>query len=159
MWKNEFDTIMICKEDINIPDSQQLINELSNVLSEITGDSGKGSFDPSDILNIRSLFVVARNRLGEAVGCGAFRPISNNIAEIKRMYAKYKNKGIGAKILHYLEEQAKEFGYTKIWLETRKVNEAAVNFYSKNGYQQIKNYGKYINHSKVICFEKELINS
>lgn len=145
----------ISKENINSKEAIELINELSHELSKITGDSGRGSFMNSDIDNPRSMFIIARED-GKAVGCGAFREISSEIAEIKRMYSRKKSSGIGDKMLQYLEEQAKEFGYKKIVLETRKCNENAVKFYLNNGYQTISNYGKYEYMTEAICFEKML---
>jgi ribosomal protein S18 acetylase RimI-like enzyme len=49
-------------------------------------------------------------------------------------------------------------GYSKLWLETRIINERAVEFYKKRGYHQISNYGKYVENEKAICFEKILKN-
>lgn len=148
-------TLSIAKENINSKEANDLIEELSFELTKITGNSGKSSFENSDLYNPRSIFVIAREN-GNTVGCGAFREISNEIAEIKRMYARKKSCGIGNKILSYLEEQAKEFGYNKIILETRKCNEKAVNFYLENGYKIISNYGKYETMEDAICFEKIL---
>lgn len=149
--------LSITKENINSIEAKELIKELSSELRKITGNTGKGSFENSDIDNPRSIFIVAREN-GNAIGCGALREISNEIAEIKRVYARKKSSGIGKKILIYLEEQAQEFGYKKIILETRKCNEIAVNFYLKNDYKVISNYGKYINREEAICFEKILNN-
>lgn len=135
-------------------DSQMLLEELSIKLSDITGNSGKTSFDINDVKVPRSLFVVARNKNNVAVGCGAIRLISNEIAEIKRMYSK--EKGCGSAILEYLELKAKELNYKELWLETRRINEYAVNFYLKRGYSEIPNYGKYKNRPEAICFAKIL---
>ncbi len=150
------DTYTISIESPNTKDAFQLMNELSDTLVSITGDSGRNSFDIKDIDDPRALFVIARNETCEAIGCGAFRPINDHIAEVKRMYTKYTNLGIGTKILLYLEMQAKMLGYTVIWLETRMINEQAISFYLKNGYYKIPNYGKYIGNLQAICFEKYL---
>jgi GNAT superfamily N-acetyltransferase len=147
--------VTIEREDIVSKEAIDLIDELSMELSNITGNSGRGSFDNSDINNPRSLFVIAKEN-GIAVGCGAFRELSNDTAEIKRMYTRIKSCGIGKRILSYLEEQAKELGYKRIVLETRKCNKNAVNFYLKNGYYEIYNYGKYVDMIEAICFEKLL---
>lgn len=137
-------------------DAIVLMEELSEALKSITGDSGKNSFNLDDVCVIRSLFVIAYDESGEAVGCGAIRPIDEKIAEVKRMFAKVKTKGIGSEILSYLEMEAKKLGYSSIWLETRLINEQAVSFYKKRGYCKISNYGKYVNNTKAICFEKKL---
>lgn len=147
--------ISIKEEEIDSEDGKRLIEKLSDTLEKITGSSGKDSFDNSDMLNPRSIFVIARDE-NKAVGCGALREITSDIAEIKRMYAVEKNRGIGKMILLKLENKAKEFGYLKVVLETRKCNKNAVRFYLSNGYRIIDNYGKYKEMAQAICFEKLL---
>lgn len=141
----------------NESDAILLMEELSQTLEDITGASGKNSFNSEDVCVPRSLFVIAYDEKNEPVGCGAIRPIDENIAEVKRMFARVKTKGVGTQILAYLEMQAKKLGYSAIWLETRLINEDAVLFYKKNGYSKIPNYGKYVSNPKAICFEKKLI--
>ncbi|MFC5451653.1 GNAT family N-acetyltransferase [Paenibacillus aestuarii] len=143
-------------EDPNSQDAKSLMELLSDTLKSITGDSGKKSFNVTDITVPRSLFVIARNQQGEPIGCGAIRPIDTSIAELKRMYAKSKSNGVGSAILSYLEEQSLNFGYSQIWLETRLVNQKAVSFYKNKGYIRIDNYGKYLNREECICLGKLL---
>lgn len=139
------------------PDALNLLDELSQSLESITGSTGKNSFNPEDVYVPRSLFVVAYDEDGEAIGCGAIRPINDDIAEVKRMFAKIKTSGVGTEILSYLETKAKTMGYSAIWLETRLINERAVSFYEKRGYHRISNYGKYENNPEAVCFEKRII--
>lgn len=148
------DSLQIKPEDPYSDDASMLMDELSECLRMITGDNGKNSFNIEDVCSDRSVFVIARDRDGTAVGCGAVRPMNDHIAEVKRMYAKMKALGVGTKILCYLEEEAFKMGYSKIQLETRLVNKKAVSFYEHNGYTRISNYGKYINHNESVCFEK-----
>lgn len=139
------------------PEAISLMDELSKTLESITGNSGKNSFNPNDVCVPRSLFVIAYDKDGEAIGCGGIRPINENTAEVKRVYAKVKGIGVGTKILSYLEMQARKLGYTALWLETRLINERAVSFYKSKGYYIIQNYGKYSGNSKSICFEKKIV--
>lgn len=148
--------IKIKREDPYSSVAIQLMNELSASLELITGDSGRNSFDPQDVCIPRSIFVIAYDQNGEPAGCRAIRPISGETAELKRMYSRIKGKGIGTYILSYLENQARNFGYSAICLETRKVNLSAVSFYKSRGYYQISNYGKYANNDAAVCFEKKL---
>ena len=146
----------ILKRNPNHPDAILLMDELSKTLQSITGASGKNSFNPNDVCVPRSLFVIAYDEDGEAMGCGAIRPINEDIAEVKRMFAKTKDKGVGSEILSYLEMQAQEMNYSTLWLETRLINNGAVSFYEKNGYHRITNYGKYENNPEAVCFEKNI---
>lgn len=148
--------IVIKEEDPNTPDALMLMDELSKALEDITGDSGRNSFAVEDVCVPRALFVIARNEEGEAVGCGAIRPMDENTAEVKRMYAKAKATGIGSEVLLCLEARARELGYSALRLETRLINQRAVSFYENKGYYRIPNYGKYINNQKAVCFEKKL---
>lgn len=136
--------------------ARMLLEELSQTLEQITGSSGRSSFNPEDVCGTRSLFVIAYDDLGQPMGCGGFRQVHDDIAEIKRLYAKQQARGAGSAILSFLEYKAKEMNYSTLWVETRLVNERAVAFYSKHEYIVIPNYGKYKNNQEAICFEKLL---
>lgn len=148
--------IVITAESPFSSDAISLMNELSECLQTITGNSGKDSFDAKDVCSDRATFVIARDQSGKALGCGAFRAMDETTAEVKRMYAQNKGMGIGSKILCYLEHRAHDFGYKSLRLETRIVNTKAVSFYERSGYRKIPNYGKYAGRTNSICFEKEL---
>lgn len=144
----------IAAADPALPEAAVLLDELSNRLAAITGSSGRSSFDPEDVRVPGALFVLARNADGKAVGCGAFRPMGEGVAEVKRMYAQVA--GAGLAVLTHLEGAAKEYGYVKLRLETRLVNQRAVAFYEKHGYARIPNFGKYVGKAEALCFEKQL---
>ena len=129
------------------------MRELSELLKEITGESGESSFNLEDLMNYRSLFAIARYH-GEPIGCGVLRPINETTAELKRMYSRKNGIGVGSKILTYLEKEAKNLKYSIIRLETRLINEKAIQFYKGKGYYLIPNYGRYIGRKDAICFEK-----
>lgn len=133
-----------------------LIEKLSLELADITGDSGKSHFDANSMGGSRCLWILARDESRKPVGCGAIRPLTANVAELKRMFSDRSFPGIGRTLLHYLETRAKEMGYSEIWLETRKVNSRAVNFYENNGFTRIDNYGPYIGREDAVCFAKFL---
>lgn len=137
-------------------DAAFLMEELSQELEQITGNSGKHSFNLGDIDVPNSLFVIARNMSGDAVGCGALRPLSEDVAEIKRVYSRVKKLGIGKQIVNFLERQAKTLRYKAVCLETRRINVNAVMFYKSLGYQEISNYGIYAGKPEAICFKRML---
>lgn len=146
----------ILLRDPNSKDAMELTEELSMVLTSITGSSGKSSFNSSDVMAPRALFVVAYDDTSNPMGCGAIRPITNSIAEVKRMYSRKNSKGVGTAILKYLETEAAALGYEKLYVETRVINKNAVDFYIRKGYKTRPNYGKYINNKDAICFEKSI---
>ncbi len=149
--------VSLSPADPGHPDAVTLMGGLSDVLQKITGDSGQNSFDPDDVRSAGSHFVIARDPAGNPLGCGAYRPNQPGIAELKRMYAVPESKGVGLAILRYLEQQAGSDGYEAIRLETRLVNDRAIQFYERNGYARIPNFGKYAGRPEAVCFEKRLI--
>ncbi|WP_226911396.1 GNAT family N-acetyltransferase [Gallaecimonas mangrovi] len=139
------------------PIATELMAELSEVLATITGSDGTNSFDVTEMKQLESIFALAFDDEGRAIGCGAIRPFSPGTGEIKRMYARSGTKGVGTALLQYLEQQALRIGYQRLCLETRKVNERAVNFYQAKGYDVIDNYGRYQGRDDAVCFAKALV--
>ncbi|MFL4454037.1 GNAT family N-acetyltransferase [Serratia marcescens] len=137
-------------------DALTLMAELSVQLAEITGDSGTSSFDPASIEADGGCFMLVRNAADEAVACGALRRLTSGVAELKRMYVREPGNGIGRKLLHALEQQARWLGYRQLWLETRSVNLRAIKFYLAQGYRIRENYGRYRGNPQAVCFEKVL---
>lgn len=145
----------IVDADPATPDAVVLLAELSTVLSALTGASGNASFDLADVRDPRACFVLACID-GVAVGCGALRPLSPYVAELKRMYAR-PGSGAGSALLAHLEARASGLGYREVRLETRRVNVRAVRFYERHGYRRIDNYGRYAGVAAAVCFGKSLM--
>ncbi|PWF42108.1 N-acetyltransferase [Massilia glaciei] len=145
------------RSDPGAPEAVALLDALSDALGAITGDSGRASFDPDDVRGERACFVLARGCDGRALGCGALRPLGDDIAEIKRMYAAPGSAGVGSALLAWLEAEAARLGYRALWLETRLVNTRAVRFYEGRGYARIANYGKYAGNAQAVCLAKQLV--
>jgi len=118
-------------------------------VASITGDSGKSSFDPEDVRVARSMFAIARHRDGQAVGCGAFRPVDSTVAEFKRMYAKPRTQGVRGRDPGTPGGAGDRGGHETLW-RTRHVNLRAVAFYGRHGYRPITNFGKYAGRPDVI---------
>jgi hypothetical protein len=89
--------ISIKEEDLNTPDAIHLMDELSDTLESITGNSGRSSFSPSDVCEERAIFVIARNQDGDAVGCGAIRPIEKILQKSNGCMQKKKSWGLEQK--------------------------------------------------------------
>jgi len=132
-----------------------IIDELSANLYLRFGSDGKDSFTDWQQNDSKYIFVVAEIN-NEIVGCGAIRPISETVGEVKRMYSKYPRKKIGRTILAFLEDIALKSGYEELILETRIKNTEATQFYEKQNYKVIPNYGKYTDRPEAICFGKSL---
>ncbi len=105
---------------------------------------------------IREVVVAYENE--KAVGCGAFKEFSADVAEIKRMFVRPENRGrgIAGKILTELETWAKELNYSECVLETGVKQPEAIRLYKKSGYEKIPSYGQYLNIKNSVCMRKSI---
>ncbi|MFQ9622130.1 MAG: GNAT family N-acetyltransferase [Enterobacteriaceae bacterium] len=152
----DMNMITVEKSDPFSSESHRLIEMLSAELAAITGDNGKSNFTVEAMYEDKALWALAKNAHGDAIGCGAIRPLTPNIAELKRMFSDRSVPGVGRALLTFLETSAKEMGYSELRLGTRHINQRAVNFYEKNGYIRIENYGPYVGRTEAVCFSKAL---
>jgi putative acetyltransferase len=149
--------LIIESADVHSLEVTQMIGRLTMELARRYNDDGAGDFRPTDVEQPRSGFLVARWE-GKAVACGAFRPMTDDKAEIKRMYVDpaFRGRGIGRRLLAALEDGARQAGFAKIWLETGTGQPEAVGLYESAGYRPIPRYGMYHKDPRSVCFEKIL---
>jgi GNAT superfamily N-acetyltransferase len=95
---------------------------------------------------------------GQPVGCGGFRAHLPGIAEIKRMYVdpSSRGRGIGRRILAFLEERARSATYTEVWLETGSAQPEAIALYQSAGYEPMVPYGEFKDDERSRCFSRHL---
>jgi GNAT superfamily N-acetyltransferase len=138
-------------------DARRLLERLSAELAALYGDDGSGAFAPDDVRVPGAAFVLARWH-GLAVGCGALRPLEEDVAEVKRMFVEpaYRGRGIARRVLAVLEAQARTFGYRVVRLETGVRQPVALRLYEAAGYRRIDCYGRYATDPLSVCFEKGL---
>ncbi|GAB1856621.1 GNAT family N-acetyltransferase [Flavobacteriaceae bacterium MHTCC 0001] len=146
----------LSRTDSENKDFVELVSHLNNYLKTIDGDEHEFYMQYNGIAALNHTVVAYKNNV--AVGCGAFKAFNNSSVEIKRMYTSqgYRGQNIATQILTELETWAKELGYQSCILETGKRQVEAVNFYKKNQYKLIENFGQYKDVDNSICFEKEL---
>ncbi len=96
---------------------------------------------------------------GVAVACGGLRLLSPGVAEIKRMYVDptVRRRGIGARVLAFLEERARAMGYVEMWLETGAEQPDAISLYVSAGYLPRAPYGEFKDDSRSRCFSRDLV--
>jgi len=114
-------------------------------------------FDPHNKLK-EDTFALLLMFNEQAIGCGAFRPMDNGIAEVKRMFvhSDHRGKGLSKLILKELESWIKEKQYTYIQLETGSKNIAALSLYPATGYEPIEPFGPYKSLPDSFCFRKKV---
>jgi putative acetyltransferase len=78
----------------------------------------------------------------QPAGCGAFRPIDQEICELKRMYVKpeFRGKGFGRAIALRLLEEARQCGYQVARLDTGVFMKEAQGMYLSLGFQVMEAY-------------------
>lgn len=133
-----------------------LVASLDNYLAIKDGDNHAFYDQFNKIDNIKHVVVAYKNN--RAIGCGSIKKYDAHTAEIKRMFTtkNSRGKGIATKILTELERWAKELSYKKCILETGIRQTEAINFYKKNNYKVISNFGQYTNIKDSVCFQKKL---
>jgi DNA-binding MarR family transcriptional regulator/GNAT superfamily N-acetyltransferase len=116
-----------------------------------TGDPS----DSADLLPPSGSFVVARLD-GEPIGCGGLKTLDTETGEIKRVWTAASARGIGVagRIKQWLEERAREMGFSVVRLDTNRSLTEAQALYRKLGYREIGRYNDnpYADH----FFEKRL---
>ena len=143
---------------VRLPEALLLMARLTEELARRYSDDGVGGFRPEDVEVPGSGFVLARWD-GRAAACGAFRPLTGELAEIKRMYVEpdCRGRGIGRRILLALEDEARRAGYAKVRLETGTAQPEALGLYEAAGYYRIDPYGFYRDDPRSVSFEKVIV--
>ena len=92
-----------------------------------------------------AVVLVARDPSGQAVGCGALRPLGDGVAEVKRMYVvpTARGRGLSKALLACLEGAAQDRGWTTLRLETGPRQPEAIALYEGAGYEPIVPFGAY----------------
>jgi GNAT superfamily N-acetyltransferase len=80
----------------------------------------------------------------DIAGMGFLKGIKDDVCEIKRMYVRPGNRGLGLgrKILQALIEAAKEIGYTRVLLDSEKYMHAAHDLYRSSGFKETSPYSE-----------------
>jgi putative acetyltransferase len=136
---------------------KKLTEELHSRYSD-NGEDGANGFKATDVTVPRSVFIVARLD-GRPVACGALRPKTDDVAEVKRMYTEpdVRGRGVARRVLSALEKQARDFGYETIVLETGVRQPEALKVYEAMGYKRIDCYDEFANSELSVCFEKKIL--
>ena len=107
-------------------------------------DGGQEPGTPPSAADV-AVVLVARDPAGEAVACGALRPLGDGVAEVKRRYVvpAWRGRGVAKVVLAGLEAAARDRGWTTLRLETGPRQPEAVALYEGAGYRPIGAFGAY----------------
>ncbi|MNU67975.1 putative phosphinothricin acetyltransferase YwnH [compost metagenome] len=108
---------------------------------------------------VKSITFVIALWNGKPVGCGATRPLNQEVTELKRFYVKeeYRGRGIASSMLEKLEQHACKGGYLGIRLQTGINQPEAIALYEKYGYERISTFGEYTQTEVSVCYEKPIV--
>jgi GNAT superfamily N-acetyltransferase len=125
-------------------EDDQAVWHLHNLaLDQVEVHRGDGKWD-DDLRDIPGFY---HDRRAFIVGClnqqviamGAFKPVSEQVAEIRRMrvHPDFQRRGYGQQLLEYLETLAVKSGHKILTLHTTSSQIAAQRLYANNGYVEI----------------------
>lgn len=129
-------------------DNEQVAKVIRTVLEELNVPKvGTAYADPEldkmfeTYQKPQSVYFVVENK-GEIIGCAGIAPLVNGspeVCELQKMYflPQTRGLGIGSKMMVLCLENAKEFGYSKCYLETMPYMEAAQKLYKKSGFEYL----------------------
>jgi CheY-like chemotaxis protein len=136
-------------------EARELIGELDAEIVTLYPGLPVNGIDAVEFEKAGGYFVIAREA-GQVAGCGAFRPVDERCAEIKRMFVRSaaRRQGIARKILRHLEEEIRRRGFRSMVLETGCKNTQAMALYEAEGYFPIPAYLGYVGSPISRCFVK-----
>lgn len=120
------------------PTARKLLEDLDAELMSLYPDHPyPPPFGDDEASGIGSVLIAYSDR--RAVGCGAVRRLSDDTAELLRMYVlpSARGRGIGKLLLTSLEAEAAEMGVSRIVLEAGDRQHDAIGLYESRGYERI----------------------
>jgi GNAT superfamily N-acetyltransferase len=100
-----------------------------------------------ELSHLRDIFSEAKRNAfwvvtidGQIVGMFGIESRSEDSTELRRMYLDraYRSRGIAQHMLQCAEARARDLGFEKLILSTAEIQEAAIAFYRKSGYQLVR---------------------
>lgn len=103
---------------------------------------------------------VARNSLGELMGCAALKTLDERDGEIKSVctHNHHLRKGVSRALMTHLETVAAQTGLKRLYLETHNTPPyvAACRLYENLGYAYCGPFGDYIQNSRNVFMMKDI---
>lgn len=119
---------------------------------KITSAGPKFPFDPekkhTDFRNIPKVYQVSNGQFWllysyeRIIGMIALKSLSDTVGEVKRLnvHPNYRGSGYGDMLFKHLIEYAKENGFSKLRLDSRREFNPAYGLYLKYGFNEIPRY-------------------
>lgn len=137
-------------------DFRALAEKLDAYYFTLVGDIQLQYAEPNRPENMSALAVAYED--GEPIACGAWKAVSSEIAEIKRIYVetRYRRRGVASALIGALEQSAAASGRRKLILETAVDTTGSHALYLSLGYKLRDYYGSPAGADNCMCFHKEI---
>lgn len=92
------------------------------------------------------------------IGLAEYPFFGEDCCELQKLYvdSTYQGRGLGYKLVRFIENKAREMDYRKMYLETHTNLQTAIQLYEVCGYQQIKRPGSVAHSTMNRFYLKEL---
>jgi GNAT superfamily N-acetyltransferase len=144
--------------DPEVRPASELLAEMSAELTEVYETPGRLDLPKVSADDLRpplGVYLVGWDGPAAVAG-GGLRRLSEEVAEIKRMYVRpaARSRGVAAQLLLALESEAARLGYQRVRLDTGPRQGHALALYRRSGYAEVPPY----NDNPFACFwgEKRL---
>jgi len=113
-------------------------DQMVNLRYEILRKPLRLSFDKEELEKEKDDILIAAFEEDKILGCCLLKKIDNNTVRLRQMAVanNLQGKGIGASMMYFAENVARDAGFKKIRMHARKT---AIGFYEKLGYTVIGN--------------------
>lgn len=143
-----------------VPASSQDFRDLAAKLDAyyftLVGEIQNRYAEPNRPENMTALAVAYEGSV--PVGCGAWKRLDGETAELKRLYVlpEYRRKGVASGLIAALEADAAAAGIRRMILETAVDTTDSHRLYLSAGYRIMDYYGSPAGEDNCLCFCKEL---
>lgn len=142
-------------------DVRELVRELNAYLNPLSPPEFQFQMTVEQMANSATTLFVARDEAGRAIGMGALKVETPEMAEVKRMYTRPEIRGqrIGVALLEAIVGLARDQGISHLMLETGDVAgfEPAHRLYTRAGFTRCGAFLDYPESRYSAFFEKWLI--
>jgi putative acetyltransferase len=137
----------ICLDDLRGPEVARLLEEHLRHMHSLSPPESVHALDLEALRRPDITFWTLRQD-GELLGCGALKELDPAHGEIKSMRTatRHLRKGVAAKILTHIIEEARRRGYRRLSLETGSPDEfaPAQKLYERFGFSYCGPFGNYV---------------
>lgn len=116
--------------DYGTPEYQQMLNLRYEILRKPLGLQ----FDPKELESEKKAILIAAFEEEKMLGCCFLTKIDNETIRLRQMAVQnnLQGKGIGASLMNFAENIARDRGYKTMLMQARKTT---VHFFEKQGYK------------------------